>query len=254
MHGPTTLVLSKATTVVMHPQVARRERAHGHSGGRPVQAGPGCRHHRCSWARGSSCLGGPLHVEPPSSGVLLLGSPAVQAMVCRPSVAPASLPPCLRSRGPAVAAGAGGAGAGPGAGGRAVRAGQGAGQRRPGAGRVPAAGAWLQAVAQGGSGWTGAAAPCAPRAGRLAAPGALRCAPHATPSVHSSPLQVRAVSRRQFFVRTIGNKVAVAQKSAGPPPPQQAQLPHVSRQISAGRAVVLPQGDRWAWWESLAAA
>lgn len=70
----------------------------------------------------------------------------------------------------------------------------------------------------------------------------------------AAALQVRAVSRRQFFVRTIGNKVAVLQQEAQRSVPQQPQQqqqygargPDVQRSLSAGRAVVLPQGDRWA--------
>lgn len=63
----------------------------------------------------------------------------------------------------------------------------------------------------------------------------------------SSPsLQVRAVSRRQFFTRSLGCKVAAAQKSAPPPQPQPVLPSSVPRSLSMGRAVVLPQGDRCA--------
>ena len=69
-------------------------------------------------------------------------------------------------------------------------------------------------------------------------------------------LQVRALCRRQFYVRTIGNKVAAAQQEQqrrGPPPvPPMANLQAqgsggagVQRSLSAGRPVLLPQGDSW---------
>lgn len=60
---------------------------------------------------------------------------------------------------------------------------------------------------------------------------------------HPRCLQVRAVCRRQFYVRTAGNKVAAAQQEQQrhvAPPPHAAP----ERSLSAGRAVVLPQGDR----------
>lgn len=69
-------------------------------------------------------------------------------------------------------------------------------------------------------------------------------------SAAAAALQVRTVCRRQFFVRTCGNKVAVAQQEAqrrAPAPQQQrVQPPAVQRSLSTGRAVVLPQGDSWA--------
>lgn len=61
--------------------------------------------------------------------------------------------------------------------------------------------------------------------------------------------QVRAVCRRQFFVRTVGSKVAAQQETArrAAPPPPPPQRPHeVQRTPSTGRPVVLPQGDSWA--------
>lgn len=64
----------------------------------------------------------------------------------------------------------------------------------------------------------------------------------------SAPPQVRSVSRRQFYVRTCGNKVAVLQQEqqrrAPPPPPRLEQQHDMARTLSAGRPVVLPQGDR----------
>ncbi|KAL4433713.1 hypothetical protein ABPG75_000154 [Micractinium tetrahymenae] len=68
--------------------------------------------------------------------------------------------------------------------------------------------------------------------------------------------QVRAVCRRQFFIRALAPKIAAAQqeqreqarRSAPPAPLLHAQhAPQdVQRTLSAGRPVVLPQGDSWA--------
>ena len=68
--------------------------------------------------------------------------------------------------------------------------------------------------------------------------------------------QVRAVCRRQFFIRALAPKIAAAQqeqreaarRGAPPAPPPHAQhAPQdVQRSLSAGRPVVLPQGDSWA--------
>jgi hypothetical protein len=68
---------------------------------------------------------------------------------------------------------------------------------------------------------------------------------------------VRALCRRQFYVRTIGNKVAAAQQEQqrrAPPPPlpsmastrvQGGGTAEMQRTLSAGRPVMLPQGDSW---------
>ena len=89
----------------------------------------------------------------------------------------------------------------------------------------------------------------------LSARGSADACPGSLPAL----LQVRAVSRRQFFVRTLGNKVAVAQQQQQEqqrhqrPQQQQQQAPRpggapggVQRTLSAGRPVSLPVGDSWA--------
>lgn len=70
------------------------------------------------------------------------------------------------------------------------------------------------------------------------------CFGYSSTRFHSLLPQVRAISRRQFYTRSLGNKVAVAQKSAPPPQPQPVLPSSVPRSLSMGRAVVLPQGDR----------
>jgi hypothetical protein len=67
--------------------------------------------------------------------------------------------------------------------------------------------------------------------------------------------QVRSVCRCQFFVRVVGNKVAAAQQERQRKPPRPplagmaappGMMDGLQRATSAGRPVVLPQGDSWA--------